>query len=181
MVRKILLTSAGFANDKIGRAFVGLLGKPASGARILFVPTAAICAESLRMVGKCIEELYSVGVTPDNVIVYNLDRFMSPSEIQDYDAVYFTGGNRKHLLDKVNEVDFGPVIKTFVADGGVFVGVSAGSVLATEIALVNCRITAVHCQDGSPNGPVDLKTCPDIRLTDDQGLIVDAGEASVIE
>lgn len=92
-----------------------------------------------------------------------------------------TGGNPKHLLDKVNEVDFAPVVKAFVANGGVFVGVSAGSILATDIALVNCRFTGLHCEDGSQNGPVDLETCPDIRLTNYQGFIVDATGATIIE
>lgn len=181
MAQKILLTSAGFENDRIGKAFVELLNRPVSEAKILFIPTAAICAESLRMVGKCIDELYRVGISPKNVIVYDLDRRMSSSEIGNYDAVYFTGGSPKHLLDNVNEADFAPVVQAFVANGGVFVGVSAGSILATDIALVNCRLMGLHCQDGSPNGPVDLKTCPDIRLTDYQGLIVDASGSSVIE
>jgi len=181
MTGKILLTSAGFENNRMGKAFVELLTRPVSEAKILLIPTAAICAESLRMVGKCVDELYAVGITAENIIVYDLDRRMSPSELQNYDAVYFTGGSPKHLLDKVSAVDFAPVLKAFVAEGGVFVGVSAGSVLATDIALVNCRIRALHCQDGSPKGPVDMEARPDIRLTNYQGLIVDANGAAVIE
>ncbi len=181
MAQKILLTAGGFHNDHIGEAFLKLLNRPASEAKILFIPTAATCAESLRMVGKCIDDLYRFGITSENVIVYNLDRRMSSSEIENYDAVYFTGGSPRHLLDKVNEVDFAPVVKAFVANGGVFVGVSAGSGLATGIGLVNCRLTGLHCQDGSPTGPVDLEACPDIRLTDYQGLIVDDRGAAVIE
>jgi hypothetical protein len=76
---------------------------------------------------------------------------------------------------------FVPVVRDFVAAGGVFVGVSAGSFLATDMALVNCRLTGLHCQDGSQNGPVDLETRPDIRLTDSQGLLIDFGGATVIE
>jgi len=60
-------------------------------------------------------------------------------------------------------------------------GVSAGSILAADIGLVNCHFTGIHVQDGSPNGPVDLKACPDIRLTDNQALIVDFNGAAVIE
>ena len=181
MAGRILLTSAGFENDRIGKAFVGLLDRPVAEAKVLFVPTAAICVESLRMVGKCIDELHRVGITPENVTVYDLDRHMSASEIEEYDAVYFTGGSPRHLLDKVSEVGFAPVVKEFIANGGVFVGVSAGSILATNIALVNCRLTGLHCQDGSPAGPVDLGAAPDIRLTDHQGIKVDSIGAAVIE
>ncbi len=181
MAHSIFLTSTGFENNSIGKAFVESLNSPVSEAKVLFVPTAAVCAESLRMVGKCIDQLYGVGITPENVIVYDLDRRMSSCEMENYDAVYFPGGNTKHLLDKVNEVDFAPVVKAFIANGGVYVGVSAGSILATLIALVNCRFTGVHVRDGSPSGPVDLRTCPDIRLSDSQGLIVDASGAAHIE
>ena len=180
VAERILLTSAGFQNDRVGRAFVELLDRPVPEAKILFIPTAAMCAESSRMVGKCIDELYRVGISPENVVAYDLDRRMSSSEIEDYDAVYFTGGDSKRLLDKVNETDFAPVVKAFVANGGVFVGVSAGSLLATHIALVNCRLTGLHCQDGSPNGQVDLTSCPDVRLTDDQGLRIDDSGSRII-
>ena len=180
MAETILLTAAGFENDRIGKAFLELLNRPVSEAKILFVPTAAMCAESLRMVGKCVDELYRVGISPENVVAYDLDRRMSSAEIEEYDAVYFTGGDHKRLLEKVNETDFAPVLKAFVANGGVFVGVSAGSILATDIALVNCRLTGLHCQDGSPNGHLDLTSCPDVRLTDHQGLLIDERGSRII-
>jgi len=133
------------------------------------------------MLAKCINELYGVGITADRVIVYDLDRAMPLEEIEKYDAVYFAGGNPRHLLGKVNEVAFAPVVKAFLAGGGLYVGVSAGSILAADIGLVNCRFTGLHCQDGSPNGPVDLKNCPDICLTDNQGLMIDSHGSIVFE
>ena len=181
MIGKILLTSAGFENINIGKAFLKLLNKSVMETKILFIPTAAICVESLRMVGKCIDELYQVGIKAENIRVYNLDSPISLSEIKTCDAVYFTGGNPGYLLKKVKEVDFAPVIMNFVVNGGIFVGVSAGSILATDISLVNCKLTGVHCQDGSPIGPLDLTSCPDVRLTDCQGILIDNGNSKIID
>ena len=110
MTGKILLTSAGFENVNIGKTFMKLLNKPVAKTKILFIPTAAICAEALRMVGKCIGELYQIGIEAENIIVYNLDRHISLSEIETCDAIYFTGGDPKHLLKKVEEVNFVPAI-----------------------------------------------------------------------
>ena len=181
MTGKILLTSAGFENINIGNTFVKLLNRPVAETKILFIPTAAIFAEALRMVGKCIDELYRIGIRAENIIVYNLDRHMPLSEIETYDTVYFTGGDPRHLLRKVKEVDFAPVIMSFVTNGGIFVGVSAGSILATDISLVNCRFTGLHCPDGSPIGPLDLTSCPDVRLTDYQGILIDDSGSTIID
>jgi len=181
MNQKILLTSAGLQNPHIGEAFVRMLNKPVSAVKILFIPTAAISAESLRVLCKCIDELYGVGITAEQIVVYSLDRIMSLEEIEKYDAVYVAGGNKTHLLGKVNQVSFAPVVKDFVVRGGLYVGASAGSIPAAMIGMVNCQFTGMHAQDGSPNGPVDFTTRPEIRLTDNQALIVDSGEAVVFE
>ena len=181
MTEKILLTSAGFENVNIGKAFVKLLDKSVEEAKVLFVPTAAIHVEALRMVAKCIDELYRIGIKAENITVYNLDRHISLSEIKTYDAVYFTGGDPGHLLKKVREVDFAPVIVKFLTNGGIFVGVSAGSILATDISLVNCRFTGLHCPDGSPTGPLDLTSCPDVRLTDYQAILIDDSGSTIID
>ena len=181
MTRKILLTSAGFENKQIGQKFVDLLDTPVVDAKILFIPTAAINVGQLWYVGKCIEELYQCGLTEANLILYNLDRHMPYSELGNYDAIYFTGGSPKHLLNKVKEADFVPVLIQFVDDGGVYVGVSAGSILASDINLVNCKFDGIHCQDGSPTGPIDLSVCPDIRLTDSQALLINDNESIIIK
>ena len=38
---KLMLTSAGFENDIIGKKFLDLLNKPVALAKVLFIPTAS--------------------------------------------------------------------------------------------------------------------------------------------
>ena len=181
MCSRILLTAAGLQNPRMAAAFLRLLGKPAAEARLLFVPTAATSAEALRMLAKCIDELYRVGFGPDQVVVYTLDRGLTYAELATFDVVYFAGGSAEYLLRRVKEAAFDPTLSAFVNAGGFFMGVSAGSVLAADLGIVNCRFTGIHCPDGSPNGPIDLGIHPDIRLTDNQALVVDENGAVVFE
>lgn len=131
-------------------------------SKILFIPTAVINVGQLYYVGKCIEELYQCGLTEENLILYDLDCPMPYSELENYDAVNFTGGSTKYLSDKVTENKFAPVLTQFIDNGGVYVGDSAGSILAAGFDLVNCEITGVHCQDGSPTGPINSSKHPGI-------------------
>jgi len=178
---RVLLTAAGLQNPRVAATFLRLLAKPAKEARLLFVPTAAASAEALRMLAKCIDELYRVGFGSDQVFVYNLDRCMPLEELNIFDVIYFAGGSPEHLLRKVNQVAFGSVLKSFVNAGGIYVGVSAGSVLAADLGIVNCKFAGIHCPDGSPNGPIDLRSCPEVWLTDNQALVVEASGATLFE
>ena len=178
---KLLLTAAGLQNPRVGLELLRLLNKPVTTARTLFIPTAAIWPDALRMLAKCIDELYDVGFSAEQFTIYHLDRFMPLEEMRKFDVVYFAGGSPEHLLRKVTEAAFAPVLEDFLTHGGLYVGTSAGSILAADLGLVNCRFTGIHIHDGSPNGPVDLKSFPDIRLTDNQALLVDSGGAVVFE
>jgi peptidase E len=181
MNRSLVLTSAGLQNPRVGQAFVELLKTPVATAKLLFVPTAAIWPEALRMLAKCIDEIYGIGITSERISVYNLDRPMASDELRPFDAIYFAGGSSNYLLERANLMGFAPIVRQFVAQGGVFLGASAGSIFAADIGLVNCRFTGLHIQDGSPNGPVDLSACPEIRLTDNQALVVNSICAVVLE
>ena len=70
-------------------------------------------------------------------------------------------------------------------EGGVYVGVSAGSIIAASnmrsgLQLVNC-VLHVHCGAGEQPGEVPLALYPQIRLTNSQALRVAGREAKVIE
>lgn len=127
-MRKLLLTSDGFENIEISKVFLKLVGKSVGDIKILFIPTASRTREELIYVEKSRKELLSIGVNEENIIVYNLDREINDG-LGEFDVVYVCGGNTFYLLYKVKEVGFGEKIKQMVADGVVYVGVSAGSIL----------------------------------------------------
>ncbi len=127
MVR-LLLTSAGLVNAKLVQEFLDLLEKPVSGVKVVLVPTASRSKEELEYVEESKEELKSLGVK--EVKTLNLDKKISYEELKGYDCVYVCGGNTFYLLKKVRESGFDKVLERFLKENKLYVGVSAGSILA---------------------------------------------------
>ena len=128
-MKKLLLTSAGFENPKIGEEFLRLVDKPVSDIKILFIPTASRTDEELYYVEESKKELLDLGIKKENIIVYDLDREITDEELANIDSIYICGGNSFYLLYKVRASKFDEKIKEMVNRGVVYVGVSAGSVL----------------------------------------------------
>lgn len=128
-MKKLLLTSAGFENPKIGKLFLELINKPANEIKIIFIPTAAITKEEKYYVGKCEKELLGVGIRNQNIKVLELEHEILYKDVENFDVIYVCGGNTFHLLDKVRNTGFDKIIKQFIEEGKIYVGVSAGSII----------------------------------------------------
>jgi len=129
-MKKLLLTSAGFKNPKVGEKFLKLVNKPVSEIKIIFIPTAARTKEELKYVDESKKELIDLGIPETNIKILNLDKSLAYEEVKDFDVIYVCGGNTFYLMHKVRETGFDGVIKQFVKEGKVYVGVSAGSIIA---------------------------------------------------
>lgn len=182
---KILLTSAGFQNKRIEEKFLELVGIPSGKIKALFIPTAAITEEQKLFVPKCKNDLLNAGVLEQNIFSYDLDRKMSPDEICGFHAIYVCGGTTQYLLDKMNEVEFQTRLKAFFDHGGVYIGVSAGSIVMAEnytksLGYIHCTLH-VHVHHGAPCGRVETSHCPDVQLTDNQAILIADQDISIIE
>lgn len=135
-MKKLLLTSAGFENPKIGEKFLELVNKPTSEIKVLFIPTASRTEEELFYIDESKKELINIGIPEENIISFNLDRRLSDQELEDINVVYVCGGNTFYLLHKVRESRFDDIIKKLINEGVVYVGASAGSmILGPDIGL----------------------------------------------
>lgn len=184
-MRKLVLTSAGFNNKNIEEKFLDLVNIPKQEIKVLFIPTAAITEGQKAFIPLCKEDLLSAGILEKNIKTYNLDRVISSEELCLFNAIYVCGGTTEYLLKKINAVEFHKPLKDFLEDGGVYVGVSAGSIimagnLPNNLSYINCRLD-VHCNAGSNPGQIDTTNCPDIKLTDDQAIIIMDDDISIIE
>jgi len=200
---KLLLTSAGFENPKIGKKFLEVVGKPAHDIRIIFIPTAAITEEQKYYVKKCKDELLDVGIKSQNIKVLNLDHSVLYSEVADSDVIYVCGGNTFHLLDRVRKTGFDRVIKQFLEEDKVYIGVSAGSILMgpnieitklgdkdicgvtdfTGLGYTNTAITP-HCNKKEHKKVEKFKKKADypiLPLTDNQALLILGNKKEIIE
>ncbi len=185
-MRRLVLTSAGFENREIANKFFHLVGKTPEDIKVIFVPVAAIDEESKAVLPKCMNDLVGNGIPEENIYVYNFDMPIDEAVIKNYDAIYFCGGNTKHLMKCINrQKGFRKLLKSFVDSGGIFVGVSAGSMIAcmnlfTGLHYVNCRIW-VHEKNGDKAGKVRLNMCKNIRLSDKQALIAEGRKIYIFE
>ena len=184
-MRKLLLTSAGFNNKKVEEKFLELVEIPKEKIKTLFIPTAAISEGARAMVKECKKDLLNSGVLEQHIITYNLDREYTYEEICNFDAIYFCGGNSQYLLDKINETKFNLTLNQFLENGGVYIGVSAGSIIAASnlknnLSYINCYLE-VHKTIGNECGKLSTDNCPNVSLTDNQAILIFGENISIIE
>lgn len=180
-MKRLLLTSAGFENPVVLKAFIELLGKEPRKAGALFIPTAAIDEDARAVLPKCRGDLLNAGFPEENITVYDLDRPMTEEELSRYDAVYFCGGSTEYLLERVRASGFAEVLDRALEKGLLYVGVSAGSIIAAQNLPGNLgylpRRLEVHCEKGSPQGPLPQGT---VCLTNAQAVKIVGGKREII-
>lgn len=180
-MRKILLTSAGFKNKKFEKLFLEQIDKPAEEIKAIFIPTAANNEETRTMLPFCMQDLINAGLQPENIFIYDLDYLLSYDEGKSYDAIYFCGGSPEYLLNCINTIGFHIVLNRLVDEGMLYIGVSAGSIVAADnltnsLNYVDCFLD-VHRQNGSPCGAFNKGD--NVNLTDEQAIWI-LGDCSVI-
>jgi len=178
--------------------FAKMLGKPFSEARVLFIPTAAGHPDNVegRQVAEILKhELFLLGILPENLTVHDIDGTLTEKEAMAYDVIYFTGGWNSYLLERIKEHGFDKIIKKMVYANKVYVGQSAGSIIATPnirgcfgnpysqeasgLCLINAYVDA-HCNTKPELTQQDLPL-PHIMLCFHQALAVSWAGYELIE
>jgi len=200
-MKKLLLTSTGFANENIINQFNKLIDKPISQIKILFVPTAARSQEELKYVEESKKELFELGILKTNLRIINLDKPVLFEEVKNFDMIYVCGGNTFYLLKKIRESGFDKVIKKFVALGKLYFGVSAGSILVcpnieiakpfdendinltdlTGLNLIDVVVSPHYCLEDKSIIDSFKKKNKVIPLTDNQALLILGDKIKLIE
>jgi dipeptidase E len=149
---RLLLASWGIG------ALADFVGRPASEVRVAFVPTAAadfpdaefLQADRarLRALGYRVTDLDLVGLGPDEVA----DR------LRDADVLHVTGGNTFMLLHHMRQSGLAALLPGALADGLLYVGVSAGAV-----------VVGPDCEPVSEID--DLDAVPELESTAGLGLV----------
>ena len=173
--RKMLLTSAGFETKAIRDAFLDFVGKEPKILKALFIPTAAVFPGAIAVLPKCMDDLLNIGIPAENIKVFDLHRSMTAEELSEFDAVYFTGGNPQYLLDRINDTGFNVPLNDYVNNGGIYVGVSAGSIVAAgnlpnNLGYLKASLR-VHLETGTAPGVFDNNVVTQIDLTNNVVLI----------
>lgn len=130
-MKNILLTSTGLEYKAVADKFLSIIPKNAGELKILFIPTASRTEEEMFFVRKSFNELLSVGVNNDNVVWFDPDDVTTYRDNTEVDCIYVCGGNTFYLLRKLKESGYFDKIQKWTNDGLLYVGASAGSVVAT--------------------------------------------------
>jgi len=201
---KLLLTSAGIVPE-IEKDFLSLLGKDPESAKLIFIPTAANPELDRWYLNKDKIKLAQMGII--NIVEVDLEKENKDSlaqKINGADILYVEGGNTFYLLKYVRESGFAGLAKQFLERGGLYVGVSAGSMIAgpnietaewkhadrnivdlkdlTGMDLVPFAI-APHIDDtniGATKESAAKVAYPVIALTDKQAVLIDGGRTEII-
>jgi dipeptidase E len=184
-MKKIILTANGLENKNIGKMFLALVNKKPEDIKAVFVPTAAINSGAIEVLPKCMHDLLDLGIPDKNIYVYDLHNKMEYEELSIYDTIYFCGGSPQYLLKRINETGFNASIKCFVDNGGVYIGVSAGSIivannLSENLNYLNCKLD-VHGNEGVNIGKLNPENLLNIKLPDNRAIIIKDNEYEVIE
>jgi dipeptidase E len=197
---KLFLTSAGLVSET-KEYFLELLGKKPKGMDLCYIPTASDPSEDKWYVKENQDRLSELGF---NITDVDIKTSSLTNAMNSFDIVFVEGGNAFYLLKHVRDSGFDFAIKRFLDRGGIYVGSSAGSMIAglniesaewkhldknivnlknlTAMKLVPFVISA-HLDDKN----IDLiRSCaskvdyPVIALTDKQALLVDGDKQRIV-
>lgn len=176
---KVLLTSCGLETEEIKNKFIEMIGKDTSDAKALFIPTAAIDADAINVLPKCMNDLLKCKISKENITVYDLHQPITQGVLKLYDVVYICGGNTEYLLDRINEQGFSKTLLQYIMNDGFVIGVSAGSVifannLSNNLGLLRQDLD-VHCMENDCEDPgaLDLHRKERIRLGNYQAIVIE--------
>ena len=173
---RVMLTSCGLETEQIKEHFLGMLGKEPADTKALFIPTAAIDADAIEVLPKCMNDLLKCGIQKENIRVFDLHQNMSVDELETYDVIYLTGGRTSYLLERINDTGFRDTLLTYIRDGGFVIGVSAGSIifannLPGNLALLDTKLD-VHCDASSYTGKVFFPMIKNMKLSNTAAILI---------
>ena len=172
---RVMLTSCGLETERLKACFLSLLGKAPEHAKALFIPTAAIDADAISVLPKCMNDLLRCGIPKENIRVFDLHREMPTDELKKYDLLYLCGGNTAYLLGRINDSGFRHALLSYIEADGLVLGVSAGSLifandLPDNLGLLDTKLS-VHCADSSLIGTVSFQA-DHINLSNTAALLI---------
>ena len=125
---KLILTSAGLSTNKLQEEFLQLLTKPVSEIKTQVFYVSFDHPDFDSLLGEIINQLLDIGVKEDNLDSFDLTGENAP-ELDGKDLVLVYGGNEYHYMYHIRRLGLYPKIRKFVDRDGIYIGVSAGSII----------------------------------------------------
>ncbi len=123
---KLFLTSTGLSNSKIIEEFLKLLNGAPEKTSVLVIAYGQNEIERF-YIEEAKKQVQSLGI---NTTSLNMQDDFEIKDLPNFDIIYVCGGNTFSILNKMRDVKIDDFIKSEVARGAIYVGVSAGSIIA---------------------------------------------------
>ena len=154
-MKKLFLTSY-FAF--VSKLLLPLLPKQPNQLKLAFIPTAADPYKIKPWFYGDKIKLKLMGFQIINVDIKNKTKEQLFKQMKDIDVIFVSGGNTYYLLEHVQKSGFDEIVKELTAKGQIYVGSSAGSVLAGS--------TIEHIEDLDDKTKASLTSFKGIGLID---------------
>ena len=154
-MKKLFLSSSFKDVAGIFEEFEGNL----QGKRVTFIPTASVVEKVVFYVKSGRKALEKMGLTVDELDVSTAAHEDIVSKLTKNDYIYITGGNTFFLLQELRKSGADKVIKEQVNSGKLYIGESAGSIVAAP------NIEYASAMDSVKKAP-DLQGFAGLGLTD---------------
>lgn len=128
-MKKLFLTSAGLPKETRDY-FLKLLDKDPKATTVAFIPTAADPEDDKWFVQRAIDEIVEIGMKVLEIDLKEENKISLDNKLSKCDVIYVNGGNSFYLLDWARKSGFDEVVKKLVNEGKIYIGVSAGSIIA---------------------------------------------------
>ena len=120
----ILLISSGL------EAIKDFVGRPPETLRMVFIPTAGNPDKDVWWIDKDRDVLTRMGFRYTELDIANTPTEQLTEILDEVDLVYVAGGYTYYLLEQMRNTGFDAVLAKFMERGGLYVGASAGALIA---------------------------------------------------
>lgn len=127
-MKTIILTSSGMTGTS--KEILSVLPKPPNELKLANIITASKVKKDVSFVEKQNRQLEDAGFQIEEVDIAGKNNDQLRTILDDKDILYVQGGNTFYLLKHVRESGFGQLVKAYLEQGKIYVGVSAGSYIA---------------------------------------------------
>jgi len=150
----LFLTSTGLPIET-SPFFLKLLNRPSSDYKVAFVPTAGDPYSDKWFIKSDFDRLIELGFQVETTDLKE-DKEIIKQKLIGSQIIYFSGGNTFYLLDWIRKSGLNNYLKRLLEQGRIFVGASAGSIIAGP---------DISISGWSPDGDTN-----DVKLVDTHGL-----------
>jgi dipeptidase E len=154
-MKKLILASEDIMSRQVKEEFFKLIEKDLPGTKVLILLTERkkLSSEKIK------DQFVSLDIKEENITCVNISEEILAENFNGFDIIYVYGGNTYTILDRIRRAGFDKLIQNHVGSGGLYIGNSAGSIIAGP------QIEITKFWDDTDPNKVGIKDLAGLNLT----------------